>query len=178
MGPFTSFEDIPQFTRPGCYAADVPWGFVEQTLLGLDQGDGLDLDPDFQRGHVWDLNQRRRYVEFVLRGGSTGREVLFNNAGWNRSTGGVTVLVDGKQRLDAVRSFMTDGFPAFGTLYSGYRDRLSMTGPSFRFVVNNLATRAEVLQWYVDLNAGGTPHAPEEIERVRGLISGATGERA
>lgn len=36
--------------------------------------------------------------------------------------------------------------------------------------VNNLKTEKEVLQWYIDMNAGGTPHAKEEIERVKELI--------
>lgn len=36
--------------------------------------------------------------------------------------------------------------------------------------VNNLKSEKEVLQWYVDMNAGGTPHASEEIERVKKMI--------
>ena len=38
------------------------------------------------------------------------------------------------------------------------------------FCVNNLQTKKEVLQWYVDMNAGGTPHTNDEIERVRRMI--------
>ena len=36
--------------------------------------------------------------------------------------------------------------------------------------VNDLKTEKEVLQWYVDMNAGGTPHTNEEIERVKRMI--------
>lgn len=43
-------------------------------------------------------------------------------------------------------------------------------GRHLRFVVNELATRAEVLQWYIELNTGGTPHADAEIARVRSLL--------
>ena len=32
-------------------------------------------------------------------------------------------------------------------------------------------TEREVLQWYVDMNAGGTPHTTEEIDRVKKLIN-------
>lgn len=31
-------------------------------------------------------------------------------------------------------------------------------------------TKEEVLQWYVDMNTGGTPHTNEEIERVKKMI--------
>lgn len=37
--------------------------------------------------------------------------------------------------------------------------------------VNNLKTEKEVLQWYIDMNAGGTPHTTEEIDRVKKLIN-------
>ena len=36
--------------------------------------------------------------------------------------------------------------------------------------VNDLKTEKEVLQWYVDMNSGGTPHSNEEIERVKKMI--------
>lgn len=37
-------------------------------------------------------------------------------------------------------------------------------------VVNDLQTEKEVLQWYVDMNSGGTPHTNDEIERVKKMI--------
>lgn len=37
--------------------------------------------------------------------------------------------------------------------------------------VNDLKTEREVLQWYIDMNAGGTPHTTEEIDRVKKLIN-------
>ncbi len=36
--------------------------------------------------------------------------------------------------------------------------------------MNDLRTEKEVLQWYVDMNSGGTPHTSEEIERVKRMI--------
>ena len=35
---------------------------------------------------------------------------------------------------------------------------------------NNLKTRKEVLQWYIEMNNGGTPHTKEEINRVKILL--------
>ena len=32
---------------------------------------GLDLNPDFQRAHVWDMEKRVKYVEFILKGGKS-----------------------------------------------------------------------------------------------------------
>lgn len=40
----------------------------------------------------------------------------------------------------------------------------------FRIAIFAYKSRIEVLQHYQSLNAGGTPHSPEEIERVRQLL--------
>ena len=38
--------------------------------------------------------------------------------------------------------------------------------------VNDLQTKREVLQWYIEMNSGGTPHTEAEIERVKKLMEG------
>ena len=40
-----------------------------------------------------------------------------------------------------------------------------------RIVVNDLQTREEVLQWYLELNSAGTPHSKEELDRVKALLA-------
>lgn len=44
--------------------------------------------------------------------------------------------------------------------------------PEFRINVymNHLKDQKEVLQWYVDMNAVGTPHTDDEIEKVWKMI--------
>jgi hypothetical protein len=81
--------------------------------------------------------------------------------------------VDGLQRLTAVRRFLAGEIKAFGMVAKEF------TGTPFdprrymlRMAVHVYQTRAELLQYYIDLNAGGTPHEPEEIERVRALLAG------
>ena len=36
--------------------------------------------------------------------------------------------------------------------------------------INNLKTKNEVLQWYIEMNDGGTPHTKEEIDRVKQMM--------
>lgn len=40
-----------------------------------------------------------------------------------------------------------------------------------RVNINNLQTRKEVLQWYIEFNSGGTVHTKEEIDRVKELLA-------
>lgn len=43
--------------------------------------------------------------------------------------------------------------------------------------IHTFTRRADLLQHYLDLNTGGTPHSAEEIARVRGLLNRAPDAR-
>jgi hypothetical protein len=171
------FSDIPQLTHWGGYSIDVFWNSLESQLNGY-IGQGLQLSPDFQRAHVWTAEQQRAYVEFILRGGRSGKDILLNSPSWHSDSDVVDgyddfVLVDGKQRLEAVMAFLrNDLYISFNSkhcFFEDFEDRMRYY-LGFRFHINCLRTRREVLQWYLDINTGGTPHTSDEIERVRVLL--------
>lgn len=166
----TKFSDIPQFTRDGNYRVNMPFSDVERTIARWQEGRQLDMDPDFQREHVWTETQQIRYLEFRFRGGKSGRDILWNSPGFKSGSLEPMVLVDGKQRIQALLRFLHNEIPVFGSLYSEYTDKLHHMQHDFIFVVNDLKTRKEVLQWYIDLNAGGTPHTDDEINKVQELL--------
>lgn len=169
----SDFQKIPPFTQAANYAIDVEWRYLETQIEHAKEGvTAFELDPDFQRGHVWTNEQRSAYVEFILRGGQTGRNIYFNCPNFMHGTGecGPYVCVDGLQRLTAARLFMANVIPAFGTLYKDFTGKLRMQYANFKWHVNELKTRAEVLQWYLEFNSAGTPHTEEELDRVRNLL--------
>jgi hypothetical protein len=162
------FNEIPQF--PHCdYQIHVMWESLERHLATEVEG-GLDLNPDFQRGHVWTKEQQSRYVEYILRGGQSGKDLYFNHPRYQAGESGIYVIVDGKQRLEAVRSFLRGDTPAFGAYRSEWTGNMRGLFLRFSWNVASLRTRADVLEWYLDFNSGGTVHAQEEIDRVRQLL--------
>lgn len=165
-------KDVPQFTSWGRYAPNVGWGEIEFKLTTwAERSHGVDLDPDFQRGHVWTEDKQIAYVEYCLRGGTIARELIFNCPGWQTDFRGPMQLVDGKQRLQAVRRFMAGEIKVFGHFISEYEDaEIVMRVQDFTFRVNDLSTRAEVLKLYLELNTGGVVHTAEEISRVQTLL--------
>ena len=70
-----------------------------------------------------------------------------------------------------VSSLGFDEIKVFGSLYCEFQDSPRIIEDTLRVNINDLKTRDEVLQWYIDINAGGTPHTKEEIERVRAMLS-------
>ena len=168
-----NFKDIKPFTRSSRYAVDVTWGYLEDWLAENERSCALELDPEFQRAHVWDDYKRSRYVEYMLRGGHSSKDIYFNCPNYVGGGGptGVMQLVDGKQRLDAVRRWMRNEVPAFGILKDDMEGRMrTLTGPGFKVHVNDLQTHAEVLQWYCDINSGGVVHTEDELFKVRAML--------
>ena len=166
------YDDIRHFYGEPDYHVTVNWLYLEDWLEDYRQSVGLDLDPDFQRGHVWTPAQQVAYVEFILRGGMSGRTLYWNSVNFHLSSQIKTLqIVDGKQRLKAVTEFLQNKLRVFGHKYCEmHRSCFRLGGTDFVMAVNNLATREDVLHWYLDLNSGGTPHSEEEIQRVQALL--------
>jgi hypothetical protein len=66
--------------------------------------------------------------------------------------------------------FLWGEFKVFESFYGEFTDTPRLMQGRFHFHINDLRTRAEVLQWYLDLNTGGTVHSDEEIEKVKKLL--------
>lgn len=172
--------DIPRFVNRADWRCDVPLYGVERQVKDFVDS-GLQVDPDFQRGHVWTCLQRRRWLEYLLKGGVPVGDILCNHQGWKTDYTGEFVLVDGKQRLTAVLDFLKDGFPVFfgvcgkpGGWVASEMPKALFRRVSIGFSVNALQTRAEVLKWYLELNQGAVAHTEEELTRVEGLLLSET----
>lgn len=174
MTKYTSFRKIPKFTRVGSYAVDMPldkipkWVSIEQEELGLD------LNPGFQRGHVWTRKQQTAYMEFLLRGGRTGRDLYFNYPSIHicvpEGDYNAYVCVDGLQRITAIQKFFCNELKVFGSYFSEYTDSIRISTDTVRIHINDLKTEREVLNWYLEMNTGGTPHSKAEIARVKAIL--------
>jgi hypothetical protein len=164
--------DFKRFTRSPAYRINMPWDYLKEWIETKVTKHELELSPDFQRHYVWTEAQKKSYVEYALRGGISGKELYFNCAGWMGDYRGPFVLVDGKQRISAALEFISNKLKIGPRLlyYDEFEDKLHSGGPEFFVNVNDLGTRAEVLQWYLDLNTGGTVHTNEELRKVERLL--------
>lgn len=176
-------EKIIRPLRTASYEVDHDWSYIQKALDSLDRDYGmLDLNPDFQRGHIWTADQQRHYIENCLRGvvSSSGFVVQFNCPNWDDDNydgdlpRGVQ-CIDGLQRITAVLKFLAGEVRPFGLCSDDFARSRFMIKTSYRFrvAIHNFTRRADLLQHYLDLNAGGTPHSSEELERVRQMRNSA-----
>lgn len=57
-----SLSSIPSLTRISGETYYSKFSQIKKTLLDFENDYGLDLDPDFQRGHVWTQEDRKSVV--------------------------------------------------------------------------------------------------------------------
>lgn len=165
------FRDIPQHLK-GHYRVHQSWGSLQVTMQRYchEIVCPLNMNPDYQRGHVWSEKQQAEYIEFKLQGGTGSDEIYLNCPGWMKSFKGPFELVDGKQRLEAVLKFLRNELTIFNKWkFCDFEDRLP-SDCCFSFNINDLETRSDVLSWYYQLNSGGTPHKKGELEKVQELM--------
>jgi hypothetical protein len=173
---------------PAGESATVHLPYLERWLKDQEEtatkmGGTFDLCPEFQRGHVWTLEQQQRYIENLLRG-IAPRELRFNSPvydGRSRAGGDMHpydfVCIDGLQRLTAVRDFLAGNFTVFDALFAD--DLRETPFDPFRMTmyltitIHSLNKRAELLRMYLDINNGGSAHTQAELDRVRSLLEGA-----
>jgi uncharacterized protein with ParB-like and HNH nuclease domain len=162
------FSDIHKYTSCGNWEVHVRLTYLKENIDQWVYTSNLQLNPDFQRGHVWTEEQQIAYVKYVLRGGKNAITLYFNQPGWDGDYKGDFVLVDGLQRLTALLLFLNNGLKAFGHYFNEYEDK--PINIDIKLNVNNLKTRKEVLQWYIEFNSSGVVHTKEELDRVRKLL--------
>lgn len=179
-----SLRDVVRPIDRSRYECDSQWDYLEDHLERFARDYGLNLDPDFQRGHVWTPEQRSRFIESCLRGVATSatRVILFNCPHWDndRYKGDLPremQIMDGLQRLTTVRMFMRGEVSVFGSLRVDDFRKTEFDPKRMlcmlRFAVFTLQTRAELLRHYLAINEGATPHSESELVRVRKLLEAA-----
>lgn len=170
------YEELEDFTPMANDTYTVRFDRIRSFLEEFSAEYGLEMNPDFQRGHVWNEEQQVAYMEYVVRGGKSGMDVYFNCANLNGKADvepGMEPMycVDGLQRITAVERFVNNEITVFGHYANEFEGKPHMF--KFSVHINSLKTRREMLKWYLEMNTGGVPHSKEEIARVQGLLDNA-----
>ena len=163
-------DAAPQFTKSAPHSVHISINYLESQISQIEEYGKLLLQPDFQRAHVWNKDQQIKFMEFLLRGGKSGRDIYFNSPEWRVGFDAPDmVLVDGLQRITAVRLFMSGDLKVFGK-YTVY-DFEYVSNINLIFHTNNLESESEVLKWYLEMNSGGTQHTEAELDKVRDMLN-------
>lgn len=157
--------------------------FLQQEADDVSEvGGRVSLNPWFQRGHVWTVAQQVAFMEGLLRGTAVAA-IRFNSPCRfvrDNVVGDLgrydTLCVDGLQRSTAILLFLAGEVKPFGLSVDDIRasDDVALTDYRVQITFHGFTTKKDLLQFYVDLNSGGTVHSKEEINRIRREIDSLT----
>lgn len=148
---------------------------IETEKSGLGK---FELNPDFQRGVVWSQDQQIAYIESLLKGkiSESLRTITINRLYEDERVEddffGVCVI-DGLQRLTSLIKFSKGEFNIFNNQLSHEdlkKSSYSLACMYVKFQVMEFKRKNDVLEYYIDINTGGTVHTDDELKRVRSLI--------
>ena len=170
--------------RIGSRVYQQPMGMVVDTYVLRAEKDSADpsrsepwvLDPPFQRGAVWSLAQKRRWIETLLSGFALP-SIFFNRFPDRHPVYGMReIVIDGQQRLRATAEFMQSKFKVRGETYDEQSDTFKrlwlMGGTNCPLVMCQFETVKECAELYVKLLQAGTAHTPAEIKKAKDYIRG------
>ena len=134
---------------------------TERRILGL-------VLPPWQRPEVWTIEQKCRFIEGIFLGLGCGWYVT-NGLEWNHRGESVPMsgwLIDGQQRMSAIRDFLSGELVVFGDVrfpdLSEPQKRRFYRTPFPCFELDYCDNETVLQELYDRLNFGGTPHTPEQ----------------
>lgn len=191
------FEDLPQDQQedasdlnlqPDWFTGPTLWGtdWTTETIVSQLKRGNINLNPRYQRRNAWSAARKSLFVESLILGLPIPQIILAEE----RHQRGRFIVIDGKQRLLAIRQFASSGDDAeFPQLkLSGLTDRSDLNGatyeklhadPAFRDDLNNFenqTVRTVVIRgWehekylysvFLRINTGSVQLSPQELRQA------------
>lgn len=143
----------------------------------------LNVNPPYQRGLVWGVTRKRGLVKSLLMGIPVPSIVINDRSirfeGWDAETDPFYVVVDGKQRITAIRDFVDGKFAVPGHWFDvdadevrftelGQPDRLHFMHRPVAVSEAKLATLDEEREMFDLINFGGVAQGGTDDDLLEG----------
>lgn len=148
----------------------------EVIFIGLKYEDEY-IVPEYQRDLVWTFKQKQDLIVSVLIDNPIG-DFVFKE---NRLDGGATFhysVIDGQQRINALREFVTNQFPMEDGRYFSdllfWDQRRLFEKRVIYYTVPEASLKTEI-DIYIGRNKGGTAHTEKELKKALRVLNSVQG---
>ena len=141
-------------------------------LLSTYYCSGVDMNPVYQRGNVWGIEDKVALIDSIFNNVDIGKFVFRHN---NPLSEMAYEVIDGRQRLTALTEYYENRYPYKGYYYNNLsaKDRLTFRGAGCLIArVENL-TDKDVYRLFIRLNTTGKVMDEKHIEFVKSLYEEA-----
>ena len=134
---------------------------------------GVDMNPEYQRGYVWELEDKQLLVDSIFNNIDIGKFafIYLDDKKWAETVNGYEIL-DGKQRLSAIIEFYENRFPYNGVYYN------DLSAKDKNVFLNHIiaqgdvreADRKAVLKYFLMLNRTGKVMSQSQLDKVEKML--------
>jgi hypothetical protein len=131
---------------------------------------GVDFNAEYQREHVWSIDDKVALVESIFNNIDIGKFVFVQ---LHESTPDKYYqIVDGKQRLTAICEFYEDRFPYKGVFFSelSFHDKYRFTNHSIAYGLLEDPSQEAIYSTFIKMNTCGKPMDYKHIDKVKKLL--------
>jgi uncharacterized protein with ParB-like and HNH nuclease domain len=144
-----------------------------QSLIHYFYHFGIDMEPEYQRGLVWNDTQKTYLIDSIFNDIDIGKFVLIKlEFEENRES---YEILDGKQRLSTIIDFIEDKFKINGYFFSelSKSDKRSFFNKriSIGFSDERNFDKDKVIEYFIRLNVSGTPIEKEFLDNLKKSLS-------
>ena len=140
------------------------------SLLNMVYHSGVDFDVDYQRDHVWTLDDKIALIDSIFNNIDIGKFVFIQRS--FGVEGKIYEILDGKQRLTAIAEFVEGRFEyngcTFADLSSYDKNRFENHPIAWGYLER--PTKRAVYETFIKLNTCGRPMKNEDIDKVKNLL--------
>lgn len=142
-----------------------------ESFLHMVYHSGVDFDVEYQREHVWELDDKIALIDSIFNNIDIGKFVFVQRSYSVRDK--LYEIIDGKQRLTAICEFYEDRF-----MYKGYyfselsnmdKNKFWNHSVSYGYLTN--PTKEMIYDAFIKLNTCGKPMDSKHIDKVKKLLN-------
>jgi len=158
---------------------DIFFNYSQRDLSGIlslmTSSYGIDLDPDYQRGNVWNENQKVALIDSIFKNIDIGKFTIIKRK-WGSNpnkpkTPFMYEMLDGKQRITTLFEFYMSRFKYKGMFFyqMNPRDRNHFKHYPISYAETEPLTDEQKYRYFLKLNTCGTPVDKNHLRKVREL---------
>ena len=144
-----------------------------ESLLHYNYFWGIDFNPIYQRGYVWDQKDKELLIDSVFKNIDIGKFVLINLSDREWLERGISYeILDGKQRLSTLIEFYENRFAYNGKFYNDLsaKDKRAFKNHMVSFAEVSEIDKKTVLRYFLILKRTGKSMDKKHLEKVEKML--------
>lgn len=131
---------------------------------------GIDMNPDYQRGNVWELEDKVKLIDSIFKNIDIGKFVLIHKP--YKEDDASYEMLDGKQRTNAIVEFYENRFSYKGLFFKdlSYGDQDYFENFPIAWGDIREITQKQKYEYFLKLNVSGKPQDVNQIYYVNSLL--------